>query len=94
MTLRRKLAVIAGVYVIEGFPLGVFREVWPVDFRTQGLSLAAIGVHTLAMLSVTGLLAVIVHEWLGLAFLRRGWVNLDLLWILALAGSGGFLLLW
>jgi PAT family beta-lactamase induction signal transducer AmpG len=43
VTLRRKLAVIAGVYVIEGFPLGVFREVWPVYFRTQGLSLSAIG---------------------------------------------------
>ena len=50
--------------------------------------------HTLAMLAVTGLIAVMVYEWLGLAFLRRGWVNLDLIWILALAGAGGFLLLW
>ncbi len=58
------------------------------------VSLAAIALHTLAMLSVTGLIAVVVYEWLGLAFLRRGWVNLDLIWILALAGAGGFLLLW
>ncbi len=57
------------------------------------VSLAAIGVHTLAMLSVTGVVAVMVYEWLGLAFLRRGWVNLDLIWILALAGAGGVLLL-
>ena len=57
------------------------------------VSLAAIGVHTLAMLSVTGAVAVMVYEWLGLAFLRRGWVNLDLIWILALAGAGGVLLL-
>lgn len=58
------------------------------------VSLAAIGVHTLAMLSVTGLIAVIVFEWLGLAFLRRGWINLDYLWIAALLGAGVFLLLW
>ncbi|MDH3281870.1 MAG: hypothetical protein OEQ18_12200 [Gammaproteobacteria bacterium] len=55
-------------------------------------SLAAIGVHTLAMLAVTGLIAVIVYEWLGLAFLRRGWINLDYLWIVVLLGAGTFLL--
>ena len=40
---RRTLAVIAGLYVIEGYPLGVFRDVWPVYLREQGVSLAAIG---------------------------------------------------
>src|SRR5215475_1016173 len=48
------------------------------------LSLAAIGVHTLAMLAVTGAVALLVYEWIGLAFLRRGWLNLDLLWTAAL----------
>ncbi len=57
------------------------------------LSLAAIGVHTAAMLSATGLIAVLVYEWLGLGFLRRGWINLDLLWMIALVGAGLFLLL-
>jgi len=57
------------------------------------VSLAAIGVHTVAMLLVTGLIAVIVYEWLGLAFLRRGWINLDFLWTVALAGAGVLLLL-
>ncbi len=57
------------------------------------LSLAAVGIHTLAMLAVTGVVALLVYEWIGLAFLRRGWVNLDLIWILALAGAGGVLLL-
>ena len=57
------------------------------------VSLAAIGVHTLAMLSVTGLIAVVVYEWFGLAFLRRGWINLDRIWSLALCGTGAFLLL-
>jgi hypothetical protein len=33
-----------------------------------------------------------VYEWVGLAFLRRGWINLDLLWVLALIGAGAVLL--
>jgi hypothetical protein len=56
------------------------------------LSLAAIGVHTLAMLVVTGVIAVVVYDWAGLAFLRRGWVNLDLLWTVALIATGLLLL--
>ncbi|MFP3944863.1 MAG: hypothetical protein ACLFWF_13275 [Alphaproteobacteria bacterium] len=55
--------------------------------------LAAVTVHSLAMLAVTGAIALAVYEWLGLAFLRRGWINLDLLWSLALAGAGLILLL-
>jgi len=51
----------------------------------------AVGVHSLAMLVVTGVIAVIVYEWIGLAFLRRGWINLDLLWALALFGAGATL---
>jgi hypothetical protein len=57
------------------------------------VTLAAIGVHTLAMLAITGLIAVLVYEWLGLAFLRRGWINFDLLWIAALAMTGLVLIL-
>lgn len=57
------------------------------------VSLAAIGVHTLATLVVTGLIAVLVYEWIGLAFLRRGWINLDRLWTAALLTAGVFLIL-
>lgn len=56
------------------------------------VSLAAVGVHTLAMLAVTGVIAVVVYEWVGLAFLRRAWINLDLLWTAALATTGLILL--
>lgn len=77
-------------------PLGLAAT--PAHHMTAGgslsISLIAIGVHTLGMLLVTGLVAVSVHEWIGLAFLRRGWVNLDLLWVAALAGAGVFLLVW
>jgi hypothetical protein len=44
------------------------------------------------MLAVTGLIAVVVYEWVGLAILRTAWVNLDLLWTAALATTGIFLL--
>jgi hypothetical protein len=53
----------------------------------------AIVVHTLAMLITTGAVALIVYEWVGLDFLRRGWINLDLIWTGALIGIGLWLLL-
>ncbi|MCW3477023.1 hypothetical protein [Limobrevibacterium gyesilva] len=52
------------------------------------VALAAVGVHTLATLAVTGLIAFVVYDWLGLAVLKRGWVNFDLLWTGALAATG------
>ncbi len=52
------------------------------------ISLLAVAVHTLTALAVTGLVALVVHEWLGLAFLRRGWINFDLLWTGALVATG------
>ena len=53
----------------------------------------AIGLHGLAMLVVTGIIAVIVYQWVGLGVLRRGWINLDLLWTAALIATGLFLFL-
>ncbi|MDE2843854.1 MAG: hypothetical protein OXN21_10790 [Chloroflexota bacterium] len=45
-------------------------------------------VHTLAMLTVMLAIALIVYRKLGLAFLRRGWLNVDLLWSAALILAG------
>jgi hypothetical protein len=56
-------------------------------------ALAAVAVHTAAMLVVTGAVAVIVYEWVGLSILRTAWLNPDLLWTGALAGTGLVLLL-
>lgn len=56
------------------------------------VTLGAVVVHTLAMLAVAGVIAVAVYEWIGLAFLRRGWINLDLLWSLALVAAGALTL--
>jgi hypothetical protein len=55
--------------------------------------LLAIGVHTLAMLTVTTAIAVAVYEWIGLEILRRAWFNVDLIWTAALVVAGGLLLL-
>ncbi len=50
-------------------------------------------VHTLAMLTVTATLAVVVYERLGVSVLRRAWFNLDLAWAVALIGAGAFAVL-
>ncbi|MET0576238.1 MAG: hypothetical protein ABWZ83_10310 [Mesorhizobium sp.] len=57
------------------------------------LALAAVGTHMAAMLAVILAIAVSVYEWLGLSFLRRGWINLDLIWAAALVITGMILIL-
>jgi hypothetical protein len=57
------------------------------------VALAAVGVHTLAMLATTGIIALVVYQWFGVAFLRRGWLNLDRIWTGALVATGLILLL-
>jgi hypothetical protein len=53
---------------------------------------AAVGVHTAAMLVVIAAIALAVYAATGVGFLRRGWINLDLAWSFALFASGVFLL--
>ena len=62
---------------------------------TNSLLIASLAVlvHSLAMLLTTGTVALVVYEWAGLDFLRRGWINLDLVWTAALIGMGLWLLL-
>jgi hypothetical protein len=51
-------------------------------------SLAQIGgavvVHTAAMAAVAGAIALVVYEFVGVAFIRRGWFNVDRIWAYAL----------
>jgi hypothetical protein len=56
------------------------------------ISLAAVGLHTAATLIVTGTVAVLVYDWLGVGVLRRGWINFDRLWVFALVATGGVLI--
>jgi hypothetical protein len=55
-------------------------------------ALAAVVVHTAAMLATAGAVAMIVYEWVGLSILRTAWINLDLVWTGALAAAGLLLL--
>jgi hypothetical protein len=45
-------------------------------------------VHTLGYLTFTAAAALVVYHWLGLALLRKAWVNLDLVWAAALITTG------
>jgi len=56
------------------------------------ISLAATGVHAAAMLLVTGTIALLVYEFLGLEVLRRGWINFDLIWSFMLVATGALLI--
>ena len=49
--------------------------------------LLAATLHTAALLAVMALVAVVVYERYGVAFLRRAWLNVDLIWTIALLGA-------
>jgi hypothetical protein len=63
-----------------------------LHFASAGAGLlataTAVGVHSLAYLTVTALAAWIVYSKLGLAMLRTAWFNLDWLWAAALVVAG------
>jgi hypothetical protein len=63
----------------------------PNDLSPTASPLAAMlatSVHTIAYLAVTGLLAWVVYRKLGLALLRKAWLNFDLVWAAALVATG------
>jgi hypothetical protein len=65
----------------------------PTALGAMPIALAAVAVHTAAMLATIGVVSLFVYHWIGTAFLRRGWINLDLVWMLALIACGTVLLL-
>jgi hypothetical protein len=52
----------------------------------QGLAAATL--HTVALLVVMALVAIVVYERFGVAFLHRAWFNVDLLWTVTLLIAG------
>jgi hypothetical protein len=54
---------------------------------------AVLAVHSGAMLVVMGAIALAVYELFGVAFLRRAWINLDVVWAAALVVAGALTLL-
>lgn len=62
------------------------------DGRLAGLG--AVALHTVAMFAAMAGAAVLVYERLGLAVLRKAWLNLDLLWAWSLIVAGLLALPW
>jgi hypothetical protein len=86
----------AGLMVL---PLVLGHPVAPVPphgMAAAGVGLAGVGwngllaalAHSAGYLLTTGAIAALVYERIGLGFLRRGWINLDLIWAVALVITG------
>jgi hypothetical protein len=56
--------------------------------RNSATALLVALMHALSMVAAGGLIAVLVHAWLGLQFLSRSWFNLDLVWAVSLIAIG------
>jgi hypothetical protein len=54
---------------------------------------AALGLHSVAYLVVTSLVAWIIYSRVGVAILRTAWFNLDWLWACVLVVTGAVVLL-
>jgi hypothetical protein len=54
----------------------------------SAIGLLSVGVHTASYLTVMTLAALLVYRKLGLAFLRKAWLNLDWVWAGALVVTG------
>jgi hypothetical protein len=70
------------VHLLEGGPLGT----------ALAQDTAAVALHTLAMLLAMTAVAVLVYDRLGVAVLRRSWVNFDAVWAVAVLVAGIFTL--
>jgi hypothetical protein len=63
-----------------------------LSLATAGQDVAALIIHTGAMLLVMAAVALLVYEKLGVSVLRRAWLNLDILWAGAVIAAGIFTL--
>ena len=70
----------------QGRIAGHHHYISPVAAPLAGM--LATAVHTVAYLAVTGLIAWVVYRKLGLALLRKAWLNFDLVWAVALVTTG------
>jgi len=68
-------------------------HVHTASFTGPWTALAALLLHTVGYLIVTGLVAFVVYQKLGLEVLRKAWVNLDAIWAVALIATALFTLL-
>jgi hypothetical protein len=67
-------------------------EMHAMAFPGLGAQVLAIAIHTFGYLALTGTIAWVVYKWFGLSLLRKAWLNLDLLWAVALLITAAFTL--
>ena len=86
------LPIYLGLCSVESFD-AAHRATSILVRQSLGIALLVSAVHALAMVAAGGLIALLVHDWLGLRFLSRTWFNLDLVWAvsLVLIGSAGLM---
>lgn len=90
----------AGLMVLP-FMLGTASGHMAMSHHDHGMPVATAGfnliapigltaplIHTVGYFAITAALAVIVYEKVGLKILRRAWINVHVLWGVALVGSG------
>jgi hypothetical protein len=56
--------------------------------KGAGVAFLATTVHAVSYLIVTGSIASLVFEKFGVNFLRKAWINVDLIWAVALILTG------
>jgi hypothetical protein len=71
--------------ILLGLPTTAHQED-PIPVGLQDL--AAVCLHTLAMLITMGAVALVVYERLGVMVLRKAWVNVDAIWAVAVILAG------
>ena len=54
----------------------------------DAIQITAPVIHTLGYLLVTAVLAIVIYEKVGLRILRRAWINLNVVWNVAMIGAG------
>lgn len=86
MLLPVMMGMSAGAGHHEGHTVPVIADGW----RSGAL---AVALHTFGYLLVTGTVALVVYKKLGLNLLRKAWINLDLIWAVALIVTAGLALL-
>jgi hypothetical protein len=72
-----------GLCGLDAFDVGQ-RAVSDLMTRSAGLSLGVALAHTAAMMMAGGTIAFCVYRWLGLQFLSKSWLDLDVIWALSL----------
>ena len=84
--------VVLGLCTDAGGAHGGHQALLELASGSLEITLAAATVHTSVMALTGGTIAWVVYRYVGLGLLRRGWLNLDLLWAVLLIIVGGIAL--